>query len=42
MMWIWIFWFTLQPVLVTKCDPDTGICISYYENCLVLKKGRIR
>lgn len=41
-MWIWVLWFTFAPVLVTKCDTDTGLCFSYYENCYVLKRGAIR
>jgi hypothetical protein len=40
-----IFWLvfaglaTYEPVQVTKCN-DTGLCVTYYENCLVLKKWR--
>ena len=25
-----------EPVQVTKCNQATGICVTYYENCLVL------
>lgn len=42
MIWILGLWFWLQPVQVTKCDADTGRCVTYYENCYVISKGRVR
>jgi hypothetical protein len=29
-----------EPVQVTKCDPVTGMCVTYYENCLTLNLWR--